>query len=148
MAWLWLLLAHGVFITVGYAQASSLDPVDQLVNLAETVEGVLRAIVALALIMVVGAVSARYARRRLAYETWHFIHFYTYLAVVLAFTHQVAAGSTFTASPTATAYWYCLWGVASVHLPHNAPHITVLEASSRRRCAWCPSTHPPIRNSR
>ncbi|MFC8825892.1 ferric reductase-like transmembrane domain-containing protein [Streptomyces sp. NPDC057137] len=109
---LWLLLAHGVFIVFGYAQSSSMGPVDQLVDLAETVEGVLRAVVAMALIMTIGAVSARYARRRLAYETWHFIHFYTYLAVVLAFTHQVAAGSTFTASATATAYWYTLWGVA------------------------------------
>lgn len=109
---LWLLVAHGVFIVLGYAQASSMGPVDQLVDLAETVEGVLRALVAMALIMVVGAVSARYARRRLAYETWHFIHLYTYLAVVLAFTHQVAAGSTFTASDTATAYWYALWGTA------------------------------------
>ncbi|MEU6917479.1 ferredoxin reductase family protein [Streptomyces olindensis] len=109
---LWLLLAHAVFIVFGYAQASSLDPVNQLVDLAETVEGVLRAIVALAVIIVVGAVSARYARRRLAYETWHFIHLYTYVAVVLAFTHQVAAGTTFTSSAVAEAYWYGVWGVA------------------------------------
>ncbi|MFD5127800.1 ferredoxin reductase family protein [Streptomyces olindensis] len=109
---LWLLLAHAVFIVFGYAQASSLDPVNQLVDLAETVEGVLRAIVALAIIIVVGAVSARYARRRLAYETWHFIHLYTYVAVVLAFTHQVAAGTTFASSAAAEAYWYGVWGVA------------------------------------
>lgn len=109
---LWLLLSHAVFIVFGYARSSSLDPVNQLVDLAETVEGVLRAIVALAIILVVGAVSARYARRRLAYETWHFIHLYTYVAVVLAFTHQVAAGTTFTSSPVATAYWYGVWGLA------------------------------------
>ncbi|OIJ96061.1 oxidoreductase [Streptomyces sp. MUSC 14] len=109
---LWTLLTHVVFITFGYAQASSTDPVNQLVNLAETTEGVLRAIVALSLIIVVGAVSARWARRRLAYETWHFIHLYTYVAVVLAFTHQVAAGTTFTSSPVARTYWYTLWGGA------------------------------------
>ncbi|MER7407524.1 ferredoxin reductase family protein [Streptomyces sp. NPDC000070] len=109
---LWLLLAHAVFIVFGYAQSSSLDPVNQLVDLAETVEGVLRAITALAIIIVVGVVSARYARRRLAYETWHFIHLYTYVAVVLAFTHQVAAGTTFSSSSVATAYWYGVWGVA------------------------------------
>ncbi|KOX06554.1 oxidoreductase [Streptomyces sp. NRRL B-1140] len=109
---LWLLLAHAVFIVFGYAESSSLDPVNQLVDLAETVEGVLRAVVALALLLVVGAVSARYARRRLAYETWHFIHLYTYVAVMLAFTHQVAAGTTFASSPAATAYWYGLWGGA------------------------------------
>ncbi|MFI8190047.1 ferric reductase-like transmembrane domain-containing protein [Streptomyces sp. NPDC085946] len=108
----WTLLGHAVFVTAGYAQASSLDPVNQLVDLAGTVEGVLRAVVALVLLLVVGAVSARRARRRLAYETWHFVHLYTYVAVVLAFTHQVAAGTTFTASPAATAYWYGLWGAA------------------------------------
>ncbi|WP_172638841.1 ferredoxin reductase family protein [Streptomyces tailanensis] len=109
---LWLLVAHGVFITFGYAQSSDMDPVNQLIDLAETVEGVLRAIVALGIIIVIGVVSARFARRRLAYETWHFIHLYTYVAVVLAFTHQVAAGTTFASSETATAYWYGVWGVA------------------------------------
>jgi predicted ferric reductase len=109
---LWTLLAHAVFITFGYAQVSELPPVTELVQMATTVEGVLRAIVALLLIMVIGATSARFARRRLAYETWHFIHFYTYVAVVLAFTHQVAVGTTFTASPLATGYWWGVWGFA------------------------------------
>ncbi|HSX98617.1 MAG TPA: ferredoxin reductase family protein [Streptomyces sp.] len=109
---LWLLVAHGTFISFGYARSSDMDPLSQLVDLAETVEGVLRAIVALGIIIVIGVVSARFARRRLAYETWHFIHLYTYVAVVLAFTHQVAAGTSFASSQTATAYWYVLWGVA------------------------------------
>ncbi|MER5768143.1 ferredoxin reductase family protein [Streptomyces sp. NPDC001985] len=109
---LWLLLGHAVFIVFGYARPTGANPVDQIAGLAGTVEGVLRAVVALALILVVGAVSARFARRRLAYETWHFIHLYTYVAVVLAFTHQVAAGTTFASSRLATAYWYALWGSA------------------------------------
>ncbi|MGW0870428.1 ferredoxin reductase family protein [Streptomyces sp. NPDC002740] len=109
---LWTLVGHVVFITFGYADSSSMNPVSQLVDLAETVEGVLRAAVALVLILVVGGASGRWARRRLAYETWHFIHLYTYVAVVLAFTHQVAVGTTFTASSAATAYWYAVWGVA------------------------------------
>jgi predicted ferric reductase len=109
---LWTLMSHAVFITFGYAEGTSMGPVDELVELAETTEGVLRAIVALVLIMVIGAVSARYARRRLAYETWHFIHLYTYVAVVLAFTHQVGVGTTFTSSSAATTYWWALWGVA------------------------------------
>ncbi|MFG2129897.1 ferric reductase-like transmembrane domain-containing protein [Streptomyces sp. NPDC048751] len=109
---LWTLVGHVVFITFGYAELSSMGPLDQLIDLAETIEGVLRALVAFVLILVIGAVSARWARRRLAYETWHFVHLYTYVAVVLAFTHQVAVGTTFTASSAATAYWYGLWGVA------------------------------------
>ncbi|WP_437089625.1 ferredoxin reductase family protein [Streptomyces sp. enrichment culture] len=109
---LWTLLAHVVLITFGYAQASSLDPLNQLVDLAETVEGVLRAVVAFALLLVIGGASARAARRRMAYETWHFLHLYTYVAVVLAFTHQVAVGTSFASSSWGRAYWYVLWGGA------------------------------------
>ncbi|MEU5111032.1 ferredoxin reductase family protein [Streptomyces longwoodensis] len=110
---LWTLVGHVVFITSGYAAlAGSTNPLGRLVDLAETAEGVLRAVVALGLVLVLGAVSARWARRRLAYETWHFIHLYAYVAVVLAFTHQIALGTTFTASSAATAYWYTVWGVA------------------------------------
>ncbi|KQX94596.1 ferredoxin reductase family protein [Streptomyces clavifer] len=109
---LWTLLAHVVFISFGYADGAGVGPVTELVDLAETTEGVLRAIVAFGLVLVIGAVSARYARRRLAYETWHFIHLYAYVAVVLAFTHQVAVGTTFTSSAAATTYWYGVWAVA------------------------------------
>ncbi|MGW4913096.1 ferredoxin reductase family protein [Streptomyces sp. NPDC004270] len=111
-ALLWTLLGHAVFISFGYADGAGVGPIGEIVDLAETTEGVLRAVVALGIILVVGAVSARYARRRLAYETWHFVHLYTYVAVVLAFSHQVAVGTTFTASSAATAYWYAVWGVA------------------------------------
>ena len=109
---LWMLVGHVTFVTLGNAQLTQLPPVSQLVDLALTVEGVLRAAVALVIILVVGAVSARVARRKMAYETWHFVHLYTYLAVVLAFAHEVAVGSSFTGSPAATAYWWGLWTVA------------------------------------
>ena len=42
------------------------------------------------LLVGVGVVSARAARRRMRYETWYYLHFYTYLAVALAFSHQFA----------------------------------------------------------
>ncbi|WP_425425996.1 ferredoxin reductase family protein [Amycolatopsis xylanica] len=109
---LWTLLGHLVFIVFGYAQVENNGPVDELVEMANTLDGILRAIVAFALILVIGGTSARFARKRMAYETWHFIHLYTYAAVVLAFSHQIALGQSFTSSPFAQAYWWTLWGVA------------------------------------
>ena len=53
------------------------------------------ATVALGILVGVGIASARMARRRLSYETWHFVHLYTYLAVALAFSHQFATGADF-----------------------------------------------------
>ena len=108
----WLLVGHLVFITFGYADLEGTGVVSTVVDLAATTTGILRAIVAWLLIMAVGVASARYARRKLAYETWHFIHLYTYLAVLLAFSHQVYTGQTFVGSDLATGYWWTLWGVA------------------------------------
>ncbi len=109
---LWLLVGHLVFIAFGYANLSGTGPVAEVISLAETTEGILRALVAFALILIVGGVSAKYARRRMAYETWHFIHLYTYIAVVLAFTHQIATGQSFVGSAFGRAYWWAMWGAA------------------------------------
>ncbi|MBV9665611.1 MAG: ferric reductase-like transmembrane domain-containing protein [Actinobacteria bacterium] len=43
-----------------------------------------------ALIVIVGVVSARAARRHLTYEQWHTAHLLAYLGVALSFLHQLA----------------------------------------------------------
>ena len=48
-------------------------------------------------------------RRRLRYETWYFVHLYTYLAIALAFSHQIATGREFVGDPAARAYWQALY---------------------------------------
>jgi predicted ferric reductase len=52
--------------------------------------GLLAAAVGLVLVVVVGLVSVRWLRRRLAYEHWHLLHLLTYLGAALPFTHQLA----------------------------------------------------------
>jgi len=42
------------------------------------------------LMVVVAAMSARFARRRLRHETWHGMHLLMYLAVALSFAHMLA----------------------------------------------------------
>ena len=69
------------------------------------------AIAGLALLVAVVVTSAVAVRRRLRYETWYFVHLYAYLAVALAFSHQLATGTDFVARPGARAYWYALYGV-------------------------------------
>jgi len=50
-------------------------------------------------------------RRRLRYETWYFVHLYTYLAIALAFSHQIATGREFVGDPAARLYWQGLYVV-------------------------------------
>lgn len=107
-----LVLAHVGCVVMGYSAASGTSPVAQVLDLSRTYDGVLRAIVAVWLFVVVGVSSARFARRRMPYEVWHVVHLVTYAAVLLAFTHQLAVGTTFATSPAAIVYWWSVWSVA------------------------------------
>ncbi|RSN39899.1 oxidoreductase [Amycolatopsis sp. WAC 04197] len=115
-ALLWALLAHFVFTVFGYSQIDDKGIVDEFASMVTQLESMLRAVVAFVLILLVGGVSARLVRRRMSYETWHFIHLYAYAAVVLGFGHQVLLGKTFSSGGIAEIYWHVLWilGLASV----------------------------------
>ena len=70
---------------------------------------VLMATVAGFLLLGIGIVSMRAARRRLRYETWYFLHFYTYLAIALAFSHQLADGAAFVTDLAARFWWSAMY---------------------------------------
>ncbi len=108
---MWALLTHVVLIVTGYAQHDAHDVISELFVLSDTFAGVFLAIIAFLLVVVVGATSARIARKRLPYETWHAIHLLTYAIVALAFTHQFISGTTI-ASTGGRIYWILLWGTA------------------------------------
>jgi predicted ferric reductase len=90
-----LAIAHTLLIIWGYAVSANTGVVHETGTLLLTYPDVLMATVALGLLVMVGAVSARAARRRMRYETWHLLHLYTYLAIALAFAHQFATGADF-----------------------------------------------------
>jgi ferredoxin-NADP reductase/DMSO/TMAO reductase YedYZ heme-binding membrane subunit len=106
---LYLLCAHAVLITVGYARAARDGVLHQLGQLLWTYPGILAATAGFALLIAAGVTSYRIARRRLAYETWWAVHLYTYLALFLAFSHQVDTGASFVGHPSARAWWTALW---------------------------------------
>ena len=91
-----LAVAHTLLIIWGYAVSAHTDVVSQAKTLVLTYPDVLMASVGLGLFVLVGVTSARAARRRLRYETWHLLHLYTYLAVALTFAHEFRTGADFT----------------------------------------------------
>ncbi|WP_410672496.1 ferric reductase-like transmembrane domain-containing protein [Amycolatopsis sp. cmx-4-68] len=107
-----LVVAHGLLITWGYAVSAHTGVVGQATTLLLSYPDVLAATVAALLLVGVGISSARAARRRLRYETWYFLHFYTYLAMALAFSHQFATGVQFMADPAARVAWSALYAAA------------------------------------
>ena len=104
-----LAVAHTVLIIWGYAVTAHTDPVAETPTVVLSYVDVLMATVALGLLVMVGVVSARAARRRLSYETWHFVHLYTYLAVALAFSHEFATGADFVDNAPARWLWSAMY---------------------------------------
>jgi predicted ferric reductase len=104
---LWLLVAHTVLVTTGYTVANHAGFLRQFTRMVEELPGVITATAAL--LIFIGVAIANALRRRIRYETWYFIHLYTYLAVVLGFSHQLATGTEFAGDKLARTYWYAIY---------------------------------------
>ena len=108
-ACMWLIAGHVGLTTVGYAASEGRAIVDQAIAFLLTYPFVLAAAAGLGLMLLVTVTSIRAARRRMGYETWFGLHLYAYLAVALAFAHQLAVGSDFVDDPVAVAFWVSLY---------------------------------------
>jgi predicted ferric reductase len=104
-----IVVAHGLLIVWGYAVTARTNVVSESATLLTQYPDVLMATAAGFLLLGVGIVSMRAARRRLRYETWYYLHFYTYLAIALAFSHQFADGQSFVNSLGARFWWSAMY---------------------------------------
>lgn len=111
-----LIVVHGLFITWGHAVAANTGVLEQGKTMVLTYPNVMMATVAGLLFVLIGVTSARAARKRMRYETWHFIHFYTYLAIALAFSHQFSTGKDFIDYPVARIVWSAMYVVVGLLL--------------------------------
>jgi predicted ferric reductase len=100
-----LVVCHVILVVWGYAVTAHTNPVHQTISLVSSYPDMAMACVAAGLLVFVGVVSARAARRRLRYETWYYLHLYTYLAVSLSFSHQLATGAQFISDPLGRIAW-------------------------------------------
>ncbi|MEU8820512.1 ferric reductase-like transmembrane domain-containing protein [Actinoplanes sp. NPDC048796] len=109
----WMMIAHIVLITIGYAGTARTNPFAQLWTMIWNFPGMLLAAAGTVALIMVVVTSVRAARRRLRYESWHLLHLYAYLGAGLALPHQLWSGSDFVGSAWAATYWWTLWGAAA-----------------------------------
>lgn len=105
---LWTILTHATLVVLGYATLDDTSMGKTFVALSG-VPASLLGMLAAAIVVVIGVISTRGLRRRLQYEVWHGLHLLLYVALGLAFVHQLQETTTFTSSAFATAYWWILW---------------------------------------
>ncbi|MFE2830293.1 ferric reductase-like transmembrane domain-containing protein [Streptomyces mirabilis] len=104
-----LLVAHVTLILFGYAAQDGTGIVHETLSVVFDYPDMLKATTGTLILFAVGITSARAARRRISHEFWYYLHLLTYVAVFLAFFHQLALGSDFVADTAAQAAWYVLY---------------------------------------
>ena len=104
-----LITLHVALVTLGYAQLAKVGALRQLWAFLTTYPDVLAAAAAFGLLVMAGVTSIKIARRHLKYETWWIVHLYTYLALALAFAHQIVTGGSFIGHPLTRAFWIAIW---------------------------------------
>jgi predicted ferric reductase len=108
-----LLAAHAVLITLGYAQAAQTGVLRQGWLIVTSMTGMVGATVGLILIIAAAVTSVRIARSKMSYETWWVVHLYSYLALALSWSHQLATGAPFAGHPFARSFWVVTWLVTA-----------------------------------
>jgi predicted ferric reductase len=104
-----LIAAHVVLITLGYAALARTGALHQFWVFLSTYPNLLAATVGFGLLVMAASTSIKIARRRMKYESWWVVHLYFYLALALAFAHQIDTGGSFIGHPFARALWSVIW---------------------------------------
>jgi predicted ferric reductase len=104
-----LIVAHAALITVGYALAERISIPGELSRLLRSYPGMVAATVGTVLMVAVLISSLVIVRRRMRYESWHFVHFLIYAGIALGYLHQIPTGNEFAAHPVQADYWISLY---------------------------------------
>ncbi|HET7902665.1 MAG TPA: ferredoxin reductase family protein [Candidatus Nanopelagicales bacterium] len=108
-----LIAAHVVLVTAGYAASTAVSYLAQTWDFMRVYPWMLPALAGFVLMIVGGMTSWRVARRRMKYETWWVTHLYFYLAIALAYLHQVMYGQQFVDHAWARWIWVGMYAVTA-----------------------------------
>jgi ferredoxin-NADP reductase len=98
-----------VLLTFAYAEAARTGVWYQIGAFIRSYPNMLTATVALVVMVAIAVTSVYSIRRRLRRETWWAVHLFMYLALALAFTHEIALGPSFVGHPLTRLVWSVLW---------------------------------------
>jgi len=108
---LYLLLAHGALLLVGYGMSSGINPIAEIGPMLAIPDMPL-AVIGLGLLVVVVVTSLVAVRRKFSYEGWHIVHLFSYAAVLVAVPHQLSVGGILSAGSVERVYWIALYVLA------------------------------------
>ena len=112
---IFFVFAHGFFVIFGYAIGGQISFLNQTLNFIKYWE-LLPAIVSVFIFTFVFVSSLVIVFKKLKYETWYLLHLFSYLAILLAFEHQMEIGGDFYKNTVFQAYWALLYTFTFINL--------------------------------
>jgi len=106
---IYLVVAHVVLITVGYAGQVHISVWKQFSTFLSSYSGMITATVGTAMMLAIVLSSLVIVRRRLPYEAWYSVHLALYAAIFLAYLHQIPNGNEFLSSTSQSDWWIALY---------------------------------------
>lgn len=100
------IISHPLLLTLGYAQSKNTGFINQFIKFQTSWENIFGATIALMLIFFTAIISMKRFRSKIPYEIWYFAHLPLYIAIAIAFGHQVNTGDM--VSGGSMYYWYLL----------------------------------------
>lgn len=104
-----LIILHLLLLLTGYAQIYELTWIEQFLDFINNWEGLLPAAISIILFIVVIVGSITLVKKRTKYENWYYIHLISYLAILLAYGHQLELGFDLKNNHLFAAYWILLY---------------------------------------
>lgn len=106
---LYLILAHMVFLLIGYGLADRLNPIAEGVSMWTSLPDMWIAFISIVLFILVVVTSLVAVRRKFPYEFWYVVHLLTYAAVLTALPHQFSEGQLFAPGQWQRWYWIAFY---------------------------------------
>jgi len=115
-----LIIAHALLLTVAYAEVARSGFLHQIRTFLSSYPDMVTATIALVVLVAIAITSIYSVRRRIRRERWWAMHLLMYLALALAFAHEIALGPSFVGHPLTRLVWSLVWaGTAGVVLVYR-----------------------------
>ena len=100
------IISHPLLLTIGYAKLNNVNYLNQFINFQTSWEEVFGATIGAIIIILIAIVSIKKIRHKIPYEIWYFSHLPLYIAIAIAFEHQIQTGDM--SQGGAMFYWYTI----------------------------------------
>jgi predicted ferric reductase len=105
---IFFIIAHPVLVITGYAINKKTDIIQQFLDFLFNYQDIWKAEIAFVLFISIVGLSYAIVKKHLQYELWYTVHLLAYLAIALAWGHQLKLGQDFQTNAF-IYYWYLLY---------------------------------------